>query len=283
MKYLIITIIIVSLVSCEKTIDLKLPNSQTSTLVVEGGIEHPEDGLPATQQIRLTTTQHFFDQDLPTGVDDATMSITDGVTEIDFTSIGNGWYEIQNFNSQEGETYTLTINYQGQVYEASETLPNVVPIDRIYSEFESGSSIFGTDDGYAVKLDYTDPEDGSNFYFWRLIVNGDYIFEADESNRNTLIRNDDFFNGQDVVGLKAHEEFLAQPGDTAILEQYSITSELYDYYFSIFSLTGGSGLLGDPPPSSVNGNIRNLTDPANRALGYFYVCSVSEREHVVQE
>lgn len=268
--------------SCEQVIDLNLPNTQTSTLVVEGGIFHPEDGAPAIQRIKLTRTQHFFDQTETPPVTDAVVTVSDGGTDVVFNHIDDGWYVATNFTSVPGRVYTLTIEYQNEVYEAIETLPAVVAINRIYSEFEEANPIFGDEDGYAIKLDFSDPSDSPNFYYWQLQVNGGLVIEADASNSRNLVRNDDFFNGQDIIGLKTHEEFLAQVGDTTIMEQHTISSGMYDYYFALFTLTGTESLLGDPPPSPLRGNIRNLSNPDNQGLGYFQVASVSRRVLIVE-
>lgn len=280
---MITMIMMLILSSCESVIDLELPNSNTNRLVFEGGIVHREGGNPSTQEIRLTRTEHFFGETNSLFVEDAIVSIHDGSSETLFQYVGEGLYHIENYATEVGTTYTLNIRYQEQEYEASETVLPVVPISNMYTEFET-ASLFGSDDGYAVKIDFSDPAGVPNYYFWRLFSNGDYIIEPDGSNVTTLIRNDEFFDGNEIQGLKAHDEFLGQLGDDILVEQFAISSDRFDYLFALFTQTGGGdGLFGDPPPASIKGNIRNLTDPNNRALGYFQVASVSSRALTIEE
>ncbi len=285
MKKLPITVLtfFVALISCESVVNIDLPKSQP-LLVVGGGIFHNVNGGPATQQITLTTTQQFFDQGDAPEVTDATVSVSDGQNDIAFEHKGSGVYEAGNFVSEEGKTYTLNIAYRGDRFEASETLPVGVPIEKIYTEFDDGDNIFDSQGpGYAVKLDIIDPADVENFYLWKLHINGEYIVEPDPSNKLSAIRTDELFNGQPLKGLKAHEDFLSQPGDKVRAEQYSITSGLYRYYLAFFTLTGGGSLLGDPPPSGLKGNVLNLTDQDGDAAGYFQVSAVSSREFDIEE
>ena len=98
-------------------------------------------------------------------------------------------------------------------------------------------------------MDFTDPEGVENFYLWKLYVNGEYIIEPDPSSKFSAISKDEFFDGQTLEGLRAHEEYLTEIGDAIVVEQYSITEAQYEYYFALLTLTGGGGFLGDPPPA----------------------------------
>lgn len=65
--------------------------------------------------------------------------------------MGNGDYSA-NIPTSIGTTYQLKINYKDQEITAEETLPNVTPIDSIYTSFEEGTSF--TDEGYFAKNKY---------------------------------------------------------------------------------------------------------------------------------
>ena len=65
-----------SLCSCETVVTDELSLSQSEPiLVVEGGIEHYNDGRPSLQQIRLTTTTDFLDNGPPPVVDNAQVEL----------------------------------------------------------------------------------------------------------------------------------------------------------------------------------------------------------------
>ena len=71
-----------------------------------------------------------------------------------FTEIPNtGEYQCSNFKPIIGETYTLTIIYNGATYTATETMQSVTPIDGIVQKNNGGFS--GKD--YEINVYYNDP------------------------------------------------------------------------------------------------------------------------------
>ncbi len=269
------------LVSCFDPINIDLPKSQP-LLVVDGAIFHDVNGGPATQRIKLTTTKQFYGQinsmlAFPE-VKDAIVSVSDGQNKRYFYYIENGVYEAENFVSEEGKTYTLSIRYKGQLFQASETLPFSVPIEKAYHKFYQGHDNLT---GYAIKLDFTDPADVDNFYLWELLINNSPALEhqGDLNNEFLALRKDDSFSGLTFKGLRVPGR-LAQTGDEIEVKQYAITSEFYQYYFAFFSMVGSGslGLVDHPIPANLQGNVRNLHDPDKDALGYFRVGAMSSKK-----
>jgi hypothetical protein len=70
-------------------------------------------------------------------------------------------------------------------------------------------------------------------------------------------------------------------GDIARMHQLNISEQMYNYYYSIFNLTGSSPVSGDVPPGKIRGNILNLNKSDKNALGYFGACSVSIRAKTI--
>ncbi|MEL6924560.1 MAG: DUF4249 domain-containing protein [Bacteroidota bacterium] len=58
------------------------------------------------------------------------------------------------------------------------------------------------------------------------------------------------------------------------VSQYSISEEEYTYWRNIKEIIDIDGGLFDPPPGTIVGNIKNVDDPNDVAVGYFSVASV---------
>ncbi|MEM6725607.1 MAG: DUF4249 family protein, partial [Bacteroidota bacterium] len=158
--------------SCETDVteDVVL-NGAEPRLIVEGGIERNLVSPLAEQQIRLTTTIGFLDEGTPNPVPDAIVIINDGTTDFQFTHEANGIYANQLLEPRVNTTYTLRIEWNNELYEATDRLNEVATIERIYSEFEEATLV--TDEGYFVKYDSRDPAGVDNFYYYKVFRNGE--------------------------------------------------------------------------------------------------------------
>jgi hypothetical protein len=66
-----------------------------------------------------------------------------------------------------------------------------------------------------------------------------------------------------------------------ILRQYSLNQESYSYYKELRNQLEAEGTLFDPMPSQLKGNIRCVTDPSKKALGFFEVSSIHSESFVL--
>ena len=130
MRYWMIAAMCLGLGACEKVVEIDLPEG-AKQLVVEARIELVRGVVSGTQRIRLTTTDAYFSDSAPPPargatvrvIDDAGRSFmfTEGLTE-------PGSYYTESLRPEVGRTYVLRIDYQGERYEATETLLAVPPI-----------------------------------------------------------------------------------------------------------------------------------------------------------
>ncbi|WP_420571164.1 DUF4249 domain-containing protein [Kordia sp.] len=277
MKKILFSLIIFVIVSCETEVtnDITL-NGSTPRLVINGGIERNTTTPLAEQRIELTSTIGFLDTTDPTPVTNADISVSDGTNDFTFTHVGDGVYTNSTIVAAINTEYTITIIWQGETYIGSDTLTEVVDFDNVYAEFEA-ETLF-TDEGYFVKFDATDPAGIENYYYYRIFKNGEFFIVADPGNSFTLVESDEFFDGQQRTGVKPNEEVIFKVGDTAKVQQLSITEEYHDFLVELFTQTGNQGLsfVGNPPPASIRSNVLNTSTPSNRALGYFYTVDVAE-------
>ena len=261
----------IALTSCEREINLDLKNTFPK-LVVEGNILLGLDTLIQQQEIELSRSADYTGPDMPQPVTNATVRVTEGSNTYEFVHVGNGLYT-SDFIALPNKEYKLVIDYDGDRYEAVETMRNGPVIDSLAVVFQEGA--FGDAGGDFVALNTVDPSDQVNYYMWRLLINNAFLMNATPGNRYRSIQKDEFFNGQPLINYVPSDEFPVLPGDLVEMQQYSISEQMYNYYYAIFNLTAASSVTGDVPPGRVLGNVVNKTDSEKSALGYFGACSIS--------
>lgn len=268
--------------SCEEVVDIDLKNS-TSRLVIEGGIFLYDEGDNHVQRIQLKNSVDFFSNVSSEPIADAQVNVTDGFNQFNFIHQGDGVYE-QVVAAVSGRTYTLTINWKQQKFQASGVMQQAVAIEKYdleYKDLTNDPFADGNKTGYVANISFTDPASNRNFYLLKLFINGQPTFIPDPGNRLNAISEDQYYNGKTLNDVEVNNEYLAQPLDEMTVQLLSISEAQYDFYYELFSLTSSNSLLGDPPRSRLIGNVANLSQPNNWALGFFQVAGVSQRSKQV--
>ncbi len=284
MKKLVLICSLIFIYSCETdvTSDITLAGS-APRLVINGGIERNTTTPLTEQRIRLTTTTGFLDDTDPLPVTNATIIVNDGNKDFEFLHTENGIYTNSGITATINTSYTITIQWQGETYQGSDTLNEVTNFDNVYAVFEE-ETLF-TDEGYFVKFDSTDPPNIANFYYYRVFRNGEFVIVPDPGNSRTLVESDEFFDGLQRIEVNPNEEVIFELGDDATIQQLGISEAYYEYLLELFVQTGNQGLsfVGNPPPASIRSNVFNLDTPSNRVLGYFYAADVEEESLIISE
>jgi hypothetical protein len=65
------------------------------------------------------------------------------------------------------------------------------------------------------------------------------------------------------------------------LSQYTLNRETYLYYKSLYGQIQSEGKLFDPVAAQLNGNIKCITDPEKKTIGFFEASAVSYSEYIV--
>jgi hypothetical protein len=265
------------LTGCTRVVDLDLPDGAIR-LVVDARIELDA----AEQRVVLTTTDAVGSVGAPPPARGAVVLVTDdaGGSFPFVESAAAGVYLNPDLVAAVGRRYTLTIDYQGDRYQAVQALVTVPSIDSLYFEYEEAGIAQG-DSGFRAVIDYTDPPNVKNFYLWELYVDGERRVAVDPGNRFRVISDDEFYDGGVVVGYQPFDEEVVDPGQTVRLRQVGLSEEGYRYYFTLYEQTTARGGPFATPPASVRGNVANLTRPEQRALGFFLASAVAERIAVV--
>ncbi|MFN7686408.1 MAG: DUF4249 domain-containing protein [Sphingobacteriales bacterium] len=258
--------------SCEKEINLDLKNTSPK-LIVEGNVLLGIDSVINLQEVKLSLSANYTGNTSPMPVTNAVVVVNDGTNAYIYNHVGNGVYR-SSFIAAINKTYKLIINYDGDEYNAYETLKAAgAGIDSLKVKYFP--SALGSPDGNFITVNTTDPLNERNFYLWQLFINEQLMINPSPGNIYRAIQKDDFFNGQPLINYLPFDNFPVVTGDVARLHQLNISEQMYNYYYSIFNLTASSPVSGDVPPGNIKGNIVNLNKPDKNALGYFGACSIS--------
>jgi hypothetical protein len=269
-KKALLIITLVFLFSCDDVIDVNL-NEAEPRLVIEASINWLKNTTGDQQSIKLTLSASFFDETVPPA-NGALIQVTDSnSTVFEFIEDGNsGIYKNNAFIPIIDKTYTLIVNYNNEVYTATETLKSIVPIDFVEQNNEGGFS----GDEIEIKAYYTDPANVENYYFFEFISNIPVVPTLE-------VYEDRFTDGNQIFGFYTEEDL--QTGDQVTIRNHGTSQRFYEFMFIL--LQQGSVDSGGPfetQPATVRGNCINLTNPDNFPLGYFRLSEVDEITYIIE-
>jgi len=258
------------LTSCEDTIDVDVPTAQ-SRLVVEASLDWEKGTTGNVQSISLSMSTPFFDTNQDTSVTGAIVTVTneDSGEVFPFDDNNDGTYSTSTFVPILNNTYHLEIVYDGETYEATETLMSVSDINEVNQSIEGGFD----DELLELNLYFTDPANIENFYLIKYDVEGDLFPYLEDVS-------DEFTDGNEIHDFlekdddEDSEETPFEAGDVVNISLYGISEQYYNF---IRLLIEQHGSQGDPFSSTaalIRGNCINPTNPDNYAFGYFRVTEV---------
>lgn len=261
---------LLALLSCEDVINVDLKTANPK-LVIDASINWKKGTDGSSQSIKLSLTAPFFDNEIPPA-NGAIVIITDSNNNtFNFIEDGNsGIYRNTNFIPEINGTYSLTINYNSEIYKATETLKSVVPIDFVEQKNDGGFS----SNEIELKAFYTDPGNIDNYYLFEYLV----------VNHNTLsleVYDDEFTDGNQIFAFYSDEEI--GEGDEIIIKVHGISQRSFEFLTLLLQQTDDES--GDPfetQPATVRGNCVNQTNPENFPLGYFRLSETDEFIYIVE-
>ncbi|MFV8226648.1 DUF4249 domain-containing protein [Christiangramia aquimixticola] len=251
--YKLLLVILLLFTSCEEVIDVELDKTEPR-LVIEASLIWLKGSAGSTQEIKLSQTTPFYNRErLP--VTDANIMVTNCNNDIFlFTHTENGIYKNENFQPQIEMKYQMELEYNGDLYTASEVLQSVSEIDYV-EQLNSGG--FAGDE-IEIKAYYTDPVETEDFY----------LFKFEDEDLSLEIYEDEFTNGNQIFGYYSTEDIKS--GNDILIQMEGISKDYYNYLFILRSQVGtGNGGPFETMPATVKGNIINQTRPENYPFGYF--------------
>ena len=235
--------------------------------------------------IRDTLVNHTYGEE-----DDVTRGYGDGdwdnpgYPDDSLIKFYSGFYKTTKIQGKEGHTYTLTVEYQGKVYEAKETMPFVTPIDSVwlkYIKIESKNEY-----NLCPYINFRNNLSEKNYYLFTfkreseetLLFQGGKVWPFSILEDTHLPENVLNFNINDGETARGYQEglfFYFNEGDSAEVRLNTITKECYTYYSDLIQQMRFDGGAFTPAPTTPRGNI------SNGALGYFRVSAAYEKRFYV--
>ncbi|MBD3635749.1 MAG: DUF4249 domain-containing protein [Crocinitomicaceae bacterium] len=269
-QFYIWLLLLTGIISCTKEIDIELEEGDRR-LVVDAWFTTQQK----THEIRLSQTSDYFSQEETPKVSGADVQIAGGGDLWTFSEVSPGIYHSDDplAHAKLGNTYTLSITYDGQNYSATDYCDTVPSLDQIAlsANYDQNNAL----DWYDILVWTTELPGYGHWYCWRVLVNSEYVkdtlseisIESDEYLGDGLT-----FQSFPIEWIDADE---VVSGDTVRLEQHNISKQTYDAFIAILSETEWKGGIFDSPPANVPSNI------SNDGLGVFVVSAVSEAEVIV--
>lgn len=216
-----------------------------------------------------------------------------------------GTYEIYTFKALRGKSYFIDIILSdGRHYQSiPQTLRSQSSIENI--SYEVGEETFRNNAGELITENIISAKIATNFSeaevppFLRWRVSGQYQVQENYPMAlnprrcyvgvNLDLNDIRILDASQINGGALFEQVIAQtPYDFRFGEQFcfhvsqfSISEEEFNYWNNIKEVIDIDGSLFDPPPGTVIGNIRNVDDPNDVAVGYFSVASVFFKRYFV--
>ncbi len=294
--FLIITIVCFGCVKQVK-LDYRTPEK---TLVVEGLLL--TDSTPCKVSLSYSGLFNENGGQLKNPITDARVILFDNMNDsLQLTGDNAGNYtDVNNeFRASTGHSYFIKIYLlDGSVYAS---IPEKIApatqnfeLDTIGVNDAPGlPELYGAD----VKINIQDPADQTNYYRWTTI---DYLPRKATGipcgfgppcnqycyqlfNDSTVrVLSDKNVNGS----LIKDESVLISPyyyyGKHFIeIKQLSLTREAYQFWQLYQQQTTRTGTIEDPLPSALNGNIYNINDTTQLALGYFEASDVYSKKYTL--
>lgn len=280
------------LFSCETRISPTL-ESAPALLVVDAWITN--ESVP--QEIVLSRTQPYFENQYPPAVKGAVVQVTDNNGKVfafteDNTKAGHYvWKGLPGETlGTTGQTYQLQVLVGGESFTAVSKMGRVPAIDSIV--FSREKRIGTTDTLTLAEFYATDPKGPGDAYWIRAYKNGNALDKPSEIN---VAFDAGFSPGGETDGVvfitpirrainpnrtDSNNRVLSpyDPGDSVNVQIHSITLAAFNYLNEVAVQTdrpGGFQELFAAPLANVSTNIRNTNPGGSAVLGFFNVSAVS--------
>jgi hypothetical protein len=252
--------------SCEDVINVQLDQAPEQ-LVIDGQINDHE----TIQTIKLSLTLPYFQNNSIPQATGATVTVLDNQNNnILFQEKSPGVYQADNFMGKPGNTYTLTINYQGDTYYAVSTMPPQIVVDSI--KYESTTNTRNDNDKYYRFYLYAkEPRGEPRYYKSKAFINGQDQEQAQDI--FVTLKDDQLVDGNYINKEQIFRTNKLRSNDLVKIEFRAIESKAHFFYLQA-ALQSRGGLF-NPPPSNINGNIVNANPNGKKALGLFIATSIN--------
>lgn len=277
-KLIFLSLVTIFCFSCTEEIELDLNKGDNLKIVVDAWL----DNSGRQQVISLSLSTDFYDVETPDEAVGAIVTVSSSRKTYTFVEGEAGKYYMQeDFDAQEGEEFTLQIEYKEEVYTATHKMNRVAELldvnYELFEEYDSSFTYRGINpdslDEWDVYVTFQEPQGVGDYYYF-----DSYKKSTDPT---TNLYPGEYYNDEILDGVFIDNEYVSygyyEPGDTIITQMFSISEEVFDYLLAIDEQTDFRGFIFDTPPANVPSNI------SNDGKGFFIVSGVSEFEKVLEE
>ncbi|HSZ71595.1 MAG TPA: DUF4249 domain-containing protein [Cytophagaceae bacterium] len=244
------------LLSCTKVVDYNLVSADPK-VVIESRIITDSFAMA-----RVTTTAPYLNNQPTPVISNAFIVITDNLGNKDTLNYTtDGYYVCDNMKGNTANTYTLSVNAQGQTYTAVTSIPPAVPFTITGVDYKDGQSSFEKK-GYYPTITATLPS-GDSYYLFKYYKN-DSVYRKNNSDLNVT---DSKFVGTSISGYETPQPY--QVNDVARIDIYTLTKEGYNFWNDLDAQLHNDGGFFSTPPANTSTNFNN------GAIGLFQGSSVS--------
>jgi hypothetical protein len=280
------------LTNCVDEVKINL-RQETKKLVVEGLLSDNNN----FQSLRLSFTNT---SDLLSGIEPAKGAVVELYENEKLITvyrpipneIGNYRPLEPNFVGIPGKSYYIVVKlFDNRIYKTKpQVLPKSVDISKITNTFVSDN-----DTGFLTSIDFNDPKNSKDFYRWTAkgyhkriskgVLRGfgpgvcctDCWVLKEESTLNLF--SDEAANGGEIKNRKVFfSPFYALGKHFIEVNQYVITKEAFLFWQKYQGQKQRTGTIFDPLPAAINGNLVNINDTQDIALGFFEVASITSKK-----
>ena len=292
-KYIYIVfiyLVIIVFTSCEKVIQVDVPDAET-LLVVDAWLTDK----PGDQVIRLTTTAPVFSSSSTPVASGASVLIEDLNNGKLFNFIENPGTGNYIYTPQAGDTfnisghkYELNISYKGNSYKSTSTSYKATKVDTVgFNKITN----FGdtTLRGFAPWLFGKDIKNEKNYYWIKAYKNGKFFNKTGNIN---ISEDAGGGNGSDGLcfippiayfGVTPSDD-LFKLNDQLTVEVYSINQNSYEYLIQLVTQVNNSQAgLFSVTPENLRTNILPVNSNSPRVLGWFNVGKVNSKTFICKD
>jgi hypothetical protein len=255
MKHLKQLILLISLgalsTACEEVIQLDLP-TETPRLAIDASLLMTPNQT-FTQVVKLSLSGNFYQEENPV-VSNASVQLVDLTNNQILNFVYDATLENfkMDFTPSFNTDYKLRVVYENETYESSiEQLMHAVPIENLE---QGGNTLFSGDEKEVI-ISYTDSAERDDFYLF------DFGYQL------YLATKDEFYQGNLFTFSYFYDDLLA--GDQAVIKIMGINERHFNFMTILIDQTEDGGNPFNTTPSTVRGNISNLTNPDHYPMGYF--------------
>lgn len=263
-RFILILLISVLSVSCEKAVDWEIKQDNITRLIVDGILTNEFKA----QQVRLSFSTDTLNE-IPKPASDAVVTVTYNNNTYFFVEDQDnpGIYTSEPFIAVVEMDYHLVIQTDSVLYEATSYAVPVTNLKQIQLAEEPDSlfSYINTDDTRATMTEV--------FYDWSTEPSYCELYGQCQAAETYY-----FLNSVDInQAFGPEKQKIKFPKETIIIrKKYSLTEEHQDFIRSLLIETDWRGGLFDVQQGNVETNM------SNGALGYFAVCMVKSDTTLVE-